>query len=103
MDSRVRQVAGPRLAMPCISLRVAVMLSSFLLISLSAVKPARLARAKEMAQGSPLRKEDLATSRPHSCIAASTTHMNSCMLLLAKSGVMHFCTFCCAFFLACQR
>lgn len=64
---KVRQVAGPRLAMPCISLRVAVMVSTFLLIRLSAVKPARLASAKEIAQGRPLRKEDLATSRPHSC------------------------------------
>lgn len=67
MDRKVRQVAGPRLAMPCISLRVAVMLSSFLLMRVSAVKPAKLASAKEMAQGSPLKKEDLATSRPHSC------------------------------------
>lgn len=72
MARKVRQVAGPRLAMPCISLRVAVILSSFLLMRLSAVKPARFARAKEIAQGKPLRKEDLATSRPHSCTPANS-------------------------------
>ena len=77
MARKVRQVAGPRLAIPCISLRVAVMLSSFLLIRLSAVKPATLARVKEMAQGRPLRKEDLATSRPHSCTAPhACSHMH---------------------------
>lgn len=67
----VRQVAGPRLATPCISLRVLVMLRIFLLMRVSALQPARLARAKDRAQGSPLRKEDFWTSRPHSCV---TTH-----------------------------
>lgn len=69
MARKVRQVAGPRLAMPCISLRVFVMLSRFLLMRVSALQPARLARANERAQGRPLRKADLVTSRPHSCSA----------------------------------
>lgn len=54
----VRQVAGPMLAMPCMSLRVFVMLKIFLLMRVSAPQPARLARAKDSAQGSPLKKED---------------------------------------------
>ena len=52
--------------MPCINFRVLVMLSSFLLMRVSALQPAALARAKDSAQGSPLRKEEFFTSRPHS-------------------------------------
>jgi len=54
----VRQAAGPMLAMPCMSLRVFVMLRIFLLMRVSALQPARLAKAKDSAQGSPLKKED---------------------------------------------
>lgn len=54
----VRQAAGPKLAMPCMSLRVFVMLRIFLLMRVSALQPARLAKAKDRAQGSPLKKED---------------------------------------------
>ncbi len=54
----VRQAAGPMLAMPCMSLRVFVMLRIFLLMRVSALQPARLAKANDSAQGSPLKKED---------------------------------------------